>query len=167
MAESTEDADVQVFVEIPGGSRNKYEVDARTGHVVLDRMLFTSMRYPAEYGFIEHTLAQDGDPLDALVLVSEPTFPGCRINARIVGVFHMTDEKGPDEKLICVPLRDPTYSDIRDLADLRASLLDEIAHFFEVYKDLEPGKTEIAGYGDRSQGLAALADARWRAGSIP
>lgn len=160
MAES---GDVLVFVEIPGGSRNKYEVDPQTGGIVLDRMLFTSMRYPADYGFIEDTLAEDGDPLDALVLVGEPTFPGCRIRARVVGVFHMTDEKGPDEKLICVPLRDPAWSHVEDLGDLRESLLDEISHFFEVYKDLEPGKTEVAGWGDRADGMRALADARGRA----
>jgi inorganic pyrophosphatase len=96
-----------VFVEVPMGSRNKYEVDAATGHVVLDRRLFTSMSYPADYGFIEDTLGDDGDPLDALVLVGEPTFPGCRIRGRVVGVFNMTDEKGSDEKIILVPLRDP------------------------------------------------------------
>ena len=98
-----------VFVEIPGGSRNKYEWDEELGGVVLDRRLFTSMSYPSDYGYIEGTLAEDGDPLDALVLVSDPTFPGCRIRVRPIGVFHMTDEKGPDEKVICVPLNDPTW----------------------------------------------------------
>ena len=96
---------VVVFVEIPQGSRNKYEYDVELGGIALDRRLFTSMSYPADYGFVEHTLGEDGDPLDSLVLVGEPTFPGCRIRARPVGVFHMTDEKGPDEKIICVPLR--------------------------------------------------------------
>ncbi len=100
-------SDVMVFVEVPSGSRNKYERDAETGHIVLDRRLFTSMSYPADYGFVEGTLGEDGDPLDALVLVGEPTFPGCRIRVRVVGVFHMTDEKGPDEKIICVPLARP------------------------------------------------------------
>ena len=92
-----------VFIEIPAGSRNKYEYDEELGGVVLDRRLFTSMSYPADYGFVEGTLAEDGDPLDALVLVADPTFPGCRIRVRPVGVFHMADEKGPDDKLICVP----------------------------------------------------------------
>ena len=96
-------AEVLVFVEVPSGSRNKYERDAETGHIVLDRRLFTSMTYPADYGFVEGTLGEDGDPLDALCLVSDPTFPGCRIPARVVGVFHMTDAKGPDEKILCVP----------------------------------------------------------------
>ena len=95
-----------VFVEIPSGSRNKYEWDNELGAIVLDRRLFTSMSYPADYGYIEGTLAEDGDPLDALVLVSEPTFPGCRVRVRTVGVFHMTDEKGPDEKVLCVPIKD-------------------------------------------------------------
>ena len=103
-----------VFVEVPMGSRNKYEVDADTGHVVLDRRLFTSMSYPADYGFIEGTLGDDGDPLDALVLVGEPTFPGCRIRGRVVGVFNMTDEKGSDEKIILVPLRDPAWMRVHD-----------------------------------------------------
>ena len=104
---STDPEDFVAFVEIPMGSRNKYEWDDDLGGIVLDRRLFTSMCYPADYGFIEDTLGEDGDPLDALVLVGEPTFPGCRIRVRPVGVFHMTDEKGPDEKVICVPLKDP------------------------------------------------------------
>ena len=102
-------ADVVVYVEVPSGSRNKYELDPELGGIVLDRRLFTSMSYPADYGFIEGTMGEDGDPLDALVLVGEPTFPGCRIRVRVVGVFHMTDEKGPDEKVICVPLKDPAW----------------------------------------------------------
>ena len=101
-----------VFVEIPSGSRNKYEWDDELGGIALDRRLFTSMSYPADYGFVEGTLAEDGDPLDALVLVGEPTFPGCRIRVRAVGVFRMTDEKGPDEKVLCVPLNDPSWSNV-------------------------------------------------------
>lgn len=155
--------DVRVFVEIPGGSRNKYELDRETGQIVLDRTLFTSMRYPADYGFVEGTLDEDGHPLDALVLLAEPTFPGCRVDARIVGVFHMVDERGPDAKLICVPLRDPTFLHVRDIDDLRESLLGEIGHFFRVYKDLEPGKTEAIGFGNRAEGIAALAHATRRA----
>ena len=114
-----ERSDGVVFVEIPSGSRNKYEWDEELGGIVLDRRLFTSMSYPADYGYIEGTLAEDGDPLDALVLVGEPTFPGCRIRVRAVGVFHMTDEKGPDEKIICVPLKDPAW--MRDLRHPRRS----------------------------------------------
>jgi inorganic pyrophosphatase len=132
--------EANVFVEVPMGSRNKYEVDAATGHVVLDRRLFTSMSYPADYGFIEGTLGDDGDPLDALVLVGEPTFPGCRIRGRVVGVFNMTDEKGSDEKIILVPLRDPTWMRVHDVHDIQPEFRDEIEHFFQVYKD--PGGRE-------------------------
>ena len=115
-----------VFVEIPSGSRNKYEWDDELGGVTLDRRLFTSMSYPADYGFIEGTLASDGDPLDAMVLVGEPTFPGCRIRVRPVGVFHMADEKGEDEKVICVPLSDPQWSEISDIDDFSKQLRNEI-----------------------------------------
>ncbi len=159
------DDDVLVLVEIPGGSRNKYEVNAESGRIMLDRMLFTAMRYPAEYGYIEGTLGGDGDPLDALVLVGEPTFPGCVIRARPVGVFHMSDEKGPDEKVILVPLKDPQWSAVQELDDVPSNLLNEIAHFFAVYKDLEPGKTEVRGYGDRQEALAIIHEARERAGA--
>ena len=106
-------------------------------------MLFTATQYPADYGFVPDTLAEDGDPLDVLVLLDEPTFPGCHVRARPIGVFHMRDEAGPDEKILAVPARDPRWASIRDLTDLRGMqdhLLEEIAHFFEVYKDLEPGK---------------------------
>ena len=134
---SLPEMDGVVFVEIPAGSRNKYEWDEEAGGIVLDRRLFTSMSYPADYGFVEGTLAEDGDPLDALVLVGEPTFPGCRIRVRTVGVFHMADEKGPDEKVLCVPLNDPSWSSISDIHDVPAQLRNEIEHFFQVYKDLE------------------------------
>lgn len=154
--------DATVFVEVPMGSRNKYEVDPETGHVVLDRRLFTSMSYPADYGFIEDTLGEDGDPLDALVLVGEPTFPGCRIRARVVGVFHMTDEKGPDEKIILVPLKDPAWMRVHDVHDIPAEFRDEIEHFFQVYKDLEEAKTETRGFGNRAEAEAVIAAARER-----
>ena len=152
-----------VVVEIPKGSRNKYELDHETGYIILDRMLFTSMQYPADYGFIEGTLADDGDPLDALVLVSDPTFPGCRIRVRAIGVFHMEDEKGPDEKLLSVPLGDPAFERIRDADDVAAELRDEIEHFFQRYKDLEPSKrTETRGWGNRSEATKIVAAARER-----
>src|SRR5439155_1594131 len=138
-----------VFVEIPSGSRNKYEYDEEIGGIVLDRRLFTSMSYPADYGYIEETLGEDGDPLDALVLVGEPTFPGCRIRVRPVGVFHMEDEKGPDEKVICVPLRDPAWMRITDIHDIPPELRNEIEHFFQFYKDLEHQKTKTYGLGNR------------------
>jgi inorganic pyrophosphatase len=152
-----------VFVEIPAGSRNKYEWDEEAGGIVLDRRLFTSMSYPADYGFIEGALGEDGDPLDALVLVGDPTFPGCRIRVRPVGLFRMTDEKGPDEKIICVPLKDPMWSTVRDIHDIPAAFREEIEHFFQVYKDLEDKKTETRGFGDRAEALEVVAQARARA----
>jgi inorganic pyrophosphatase len=155
-------ADV-VFVEIPGGSRNKYEWDGELGGIVLDRRLFTSMSYPADYGYVEDTCAEDGDPLDALVLVSDPTFPGCRIRVKPIGIFHMTDEKGPDEKVICVPLNDPTWGPLSDIHDVPPGLRDEIEHFFQVYKDLEhQRKVTTRGFGNRSEAETAIAEARAR-----
>jgi inorganic pyrophosphatase len=154
---------VVVFVEVPSGSRNKYELDEELGAVVLDRRLFTSMAYPADYGFIEGTLGGDGDPLDALVLVGEPTFPGCRIRSRIVGVFHMADEKGPDEKILCVPLKDPAWMRVSDVHDIPAELRNEIEHFFQVYKDLEEEKVETYGYGNRADAEQVVEEARTRA----
>ena len=130
-----------VTVEIPKGQKNKYEVDHETGRIRLDRTLFTSTAYPADYGFIEGTLGQDGDPLDALVLVSEPTFPGCLIRCRAVAMFRMTDEAGGDDKVLCVPSSDHRRDHVRDITDVRDYLLLEIEHFFTVYKDLEPGKS--------------------------
>ena len=154
--------DFDVTVEIPKGQRNKYEVDHHTGRIRLDRTLFTATQYPADYGFIEGTLGEDGDPLDALVLVGDPTFPGCRIRVRAVGVFHMADEKGPDEKILCVPLNDPMWSAISDIHDVPPQLRNEIEHFFQVYKDLEGKKTETAGFGNRADAERAIADARER-----
>ncbi len=160
------DADVvTIVVEIPKGSRNKYELDPKTGAITLDRMLFTSMQYPADYGFIIDTLAGDGDTLDALVFVGEPTFPGCRITARPVGLFRMRDEKGPDEKILCVPLKDPMWSQVHELGDLNPNLLNEIEHFFAVYKDLEGHKVGIDGFGERAEALEVIAAARAAAAS--
>lgn len=154
---------VLVVVEIPRGSRNKYEVDHETGHLILDRMLFTSMVYPADYGFIEGTLGSDGDPLDALVFVGEPTFPGCRIRVRPVGLFRMWDEKGADEKILSVPLSDPMWSHVQDLEDVREPLRNEIEHFFAVYKDLEDKPSGVEGFEDRQAALRVIAEARERA----
>ena len=150
-------------VEIPGGSRNKYELDPESGQIFLDRMLFTATRYPADYGFIDGTLGGDGDALDALVFVGEPTFPGCRIEVRAVGMFVMRDEKGMDEKILCVPLRDPAWSHVQELSDLRPTLLAEIEHFFAVYKDLEDHATETDGFRDRETALQIIQEARERA----
>ena len=129
-----------VLVEIPKGERNKYEVDHETGRIRLDRTLFTSTVYPADYGYIENTLGQDGDPLDALVLLPIPTFPGCLIKCRAIGMFRMTDEAGGDDKVLCVPV-DPRNENIQDIHDVPEFDRLEIQHFFEVYKDLEPGKS--------------------------
>src|SRR5580698_7978746 len=132
-----------VLIEIPRGSRNKYEVDHLTGQIRLDRTLFTSTQYPADYGFVPDTLGEDGDPLDALVLVEEPTFPGCLIASRPIALYNMTDEKGPDAKIICVPAGDPRYDHLQDIADLSEFLIGAIKHFFEQYKALEPNKSVL------------------------
>ncbi|GLZ53038.1 inorganic diphosphatase [Actinomycetospora sp. NBRC 106378] len=133
--------DFDVFVEVPRGSRNKYELDHESGKIRLDRTLFTATQYPADYGFIENTLGQDGDPLDALVLVQEPTFPGCLVRSRAIGMFRMTDEAGGDDKVLCVPVDDPRLEHLRDIHHLDQYHRMEIQHFFEVYKALEPDKS--------------------------
>ena len=157
-----------VVIEIPKGQRNKYEMDHETGRIRLDRMLFTSTRYPADYGFVEDTLADDGDPLDALVLLEEPTFPGCLIRCRAIGMFRMRDEKGADDKVLCVPATDPRVTQLKDISDVSDFDLLEIQHFFEVYKALEPGKAvEIAGWvgmADADAEIDACRDRLARAG---
>ncbi len=153
----------EVIVEIPQGSMNKYEIDHDSGEVWLDRHLFAATVYPAEYGFFPHTLAEDGDPLDALVLLENPTMPGCHIRARPVAVLEMTDEAGRDLKVLCVPAGDPRWERIGDIDDLDPFLLAEIRHFFAVYKDLEPGKgSELGGWTGKADALAAIADAQAR-----
>jgi inorganic pyrophosphatase len=152
-----------VVVEIPQGQRNKYEMDHETGRIRLDRMLFTSTRYPADYGFVEGTLADDGDPLDALVLLQEPTFPGCVIHCRAVAMFRMRDERGADDKVLCVPATDPRLEHLRDIHDIPEFDLLEIQHFFAVYKELEPGKSvEGTAWADRGAAEAEIVTARKR-----
>lgn len=152
-----------VVVEVPKGSRNKYEMDHRRHLIRLDRRLFTSTAYPADYGFVAGTLGEDGDPLDALVLLEDPTFPGCLIECRAVGVCHMSDEKGPDEKILAVPATDPR-NQWADLGDVPDHLLLEIRHFFEIYKDLEPGKsTVVLGWAGRDEAQSVIEQARARA----
>ncbi len=129
-----------VTIEIPKGSRNKYEVDHETGRVRLDRYLYTSMAYPTDYGFIEDTLGEDGDPLDALVLLQEPLFPGVLVEVRPVGMFQMVDEAGGDDKVLCVPAGDHRWEHIEDIGDVPEHQLHVIKHFFTEYKALEPGK---------------------------
>jgi len=145
-----------VLIEIPRGSRNKYEYDFKLKRIRFDRMLFSSMMYPADYGFIPQTLALDGDPLDVLVLINEPSFPGCVMEVKPIGVFHMADDKGPDEKIICVPVSDPIWNSLTDLKDINPHLLKEIEHFFQVYKDLEHKIVDVEGWGDLDQALSII-----------
>ena len=146
-----------VLVEIPKGERNKYEVDHESGRIRLDRTLFTSTAYPADYGFIEDTLGQDGDPLDALVILQQPTFPGCLIRCRAIGMFRMKDEAGGDDKVLCVPSHDPRLEHLRDINHVSKFDRLEIQHFFEVYKDLEPGKSvEGANWVGRTEAEAEV-----------
>jgi inorganic pyrophosphatase len=168
-AEGVASVDVDVIVEIPKGSRNKYEFDPRRGRIRLDRMLFTSTGYPSDYGFVPDTLAEDGDPIDALVLLEEPTFPGCVVRARVIAVFWMHDTKGPDAKLLCVPATDPRYTHLQDLGDVPMYQVSEIWHFFEIYEALEPGKSaETRNWENRKEATLALEDARRRfAGQVP
>jgi inorganic pyrophosphatase len=137
---------VDAFIEIPTGSQNKYEYDKEKGRFILDRVLYSPMHYPTEYGYLENTLALDGDPLDILVLTTFPTFPGCVIKSRVIGVLIMSDDKGEDEKLLGVPADDPRWNEVKSLEDVPAHRLKEIAHFFQVYKDLENKKTVIKGW---------------------
>lgn len=155
---------VEAIIEIPKGTRNKYEYDHQRDVIFLDRRLFSATFYPADYGFVPDTLAEDGDPLDVLVLIDEATFPGCHIMVRPIGLFLMTDEHGPDAKVIAVPAGDPHAGTVRDLADLPASMTAEIAHFFEVYKDLEPGKrSEVGGFAGSAQAWEEIQKSRDRA----
>jgi inorganic pyrophosphatase len=146
-----------VTIEIPKGQRNKYEMDHVSGRIRLDRMLFTATRYPADYGFIEDTLGEDGDPLDVLVLLDEPTFPGCLIECRALGMFRMRDEKGGDDKVLAVPANDPRMSHLQDIFHVPQFDQLEIQHFFETYKDLEPGKSvEGATWAGRAEAEAEI-----------
>jgi inorganic pyrophosphatase len=158
-----ETVDVEVVIEIPKGQRNKYEMDHASGRIRLDRMLFTSTRYPSDYGYIEDTLADDGDPLDALVLIEEPTFPGCLITCRVIGMFRMRDEMGNDEKILCVPSRDPRMEHLRDIRHVPEFERLEIQHFFEVYKALEPGKSvQAEAWANRAAAEVEVEECRKR-----
>ena len=155
--------DVDVIVEIPKGSRNKYEFDQQLGRIRLDRMLFTSTGYPGDYGFVPDTLAEDGDPIDVLLLLDEPTFPGCLVQVRLIAVFWMRDEEGPDAKLLAVPAHDPRKAHLRELEDVPMHVIAEIWHFFNIYKDLEPNKSVTSRGWEGSQAAAgALLEAQRR-----
>jgi inorganic pyrophosphatase len=156
-----EDA-VAVYVEIPKGSRNKYEFDTEEQVLKLDRFLFSSMVYPTDYGFVPETLAEDGDPLDAMVCVSEATFPGCIIDVKPIALFKMEDEKGIDHKILCVPEPDPGWNTLDRLEDLPKQLRDEIEHFFSVYKDLEQKTVTVDGWYSREDAYAEIEASRRR-----
>jgi inorganic pyrophosphatase len=148
---------IDVVIEIPRGSRNKYEVDHHTGRIRLDRRLFSATTYPTEYGYIPDTLSEDGDPLDVLVLTEDPTFPGCWIEVRPVGVMWMVDDAGPDAKVLCVHHREPRWADITDIGDIPTETLAEIRHFFSIYKDLEPDKfSQVGDFEDRAAAWAEI-----------
>ncbi|CAG0942827.1 inorganic pyrophosphatase [Anaerolineae bacterium] len=150
---------VNVVVEIPKGSRNKLKYDLATGVIQLDRVLPSPLRYPGDYGLIPQTLFDDGGPLDILVMVTEPTFSGCVIQAQPIGVFQMTDQDKADDKILAVPVSDPAFNECRDIADIPAHLLKEIAHFFEVYKDMEGGRVKTAGWDNSARAKARIAKA--------
>ncbi|MGQ0563381.1 MAG: inorganic diphosphatase [Gemmatimonadota bacterium] len=150
--------ELRIFVEIPNGSRNKYELDKDTGLLKLDRLLYSSVHYPGDYGFIPRTLADDGDPLDVIVITTEPTFPGCLVDVRPIGVFEMSDDKGLDEKVLCVSLSDPLRAEYRSLKSVRPHYLREVEHFFAVYKELEGKRTEVLGWSDIERAHEVIVD---------
>ena len=151
---------LEVLIEIPKGSRNKYEYDKERKMIKFDRMLFSSVHYPSDYGYIPYTLAEDGDPLDVLVLVNQPTFPGCLIDTRPIGLFKMFDEKGRDDKILCIPVSDPLWNHIYSLEQVPPHLLDEIEHFFSIYKDLEQKKVLVEGWRNREMAELVIDKAR-------
>jgi inorganic pyrophosphatase len=155
------DYELICVVEIPKGSRNKYEYDPELGAIKLDRFISASVVYPTDYGYVPRTLAPDGDPLDVLVCVSEPTFPGCVVEAKAIGLFRMADEKGPDDHVVCVPVADPGWNALEDVDDVPSQLRAEIGHFFAVYKDLDPDRhSEVKGWADRAAAIEAIESAR-------
>jgi inorganic pyrophosphatase len=161
MAKDPRPGCIFVVIEIPRGSRNKYEIDHDDNRVFLDRRLFTATTYPADYGFVPHTLGGDGDPLDALVLLDDPVYPGVWVEARPIGVLYMQDEAGEDAKLICVPPGEPRWEGVHDVSDMTPQLMAEIQHFFEVYKALEPNKySSTQGIGGRDEAWREIESAR-------
>jgi len=163
--------ELYAIIEIPKGSRNKYEFSKELGYIKLDRVLYSSLHYPGDYGLIPHTHYDDGDPLDILVMINEPTFPGCVIQARPIGLFRMLDRGLSDDKVLAVPINDPIFADYHDIADIPQHFLAEVAHFFEVYKDLEGVRTKPIGWEpatvakERIMHAIQLYDERW--GSTP
>lgn len=151
--------EVNAIIEIRSGSRSKYELDKESGLYRFDRLLYSAVHYPGDYGLIPRTLAEDGDPLDVLVMVTEPTFTGCLMEVRPIAVFEMTDGGVPDQKILAVPTRDPLFSEILDMGDVAPHLLREVEHFFSVYKELEGGRTESLGWRARDRAHVVITDA--------
>ena len=163
--QTSDDDEIEVVVvEVPMGSRNKYEIDHDTGEIYLDRRLFTATRFPVDYGYFPGTLADDGDPVDALVLLTDRTFPGCRVRVRVIGAFILDDTSGPDAKVVCGAVNDPTYGQARSFEDLDPAYRGEIEHFFAVFKDLEPGSgTSVGEWSGPDDARHIVEDARRRA----
>ncbi len=151
---------VEAFIEIPAGSQNKYEYDKERGVIRLDRVLYSPVHYPTDYGYVPETLEEDGDPLDVMVLVTVPTLPGCLIDSRVVGVLEMTDDKGVDMKLLAVPVKDPRWAHVKDLNDVPPHVLTEIEYFFKTYKDLEGKLTDVRGWKGVEEATQVVARAR-------
>ncbi len=150
--------EVTALIEIPSGSRNKYELDKESGLMRLDRVLYSAVHYPGDYGFIPRTLHEDGDPCDILVLVNEPTFPGCQIDARPIGVLMMRDRGEPDDKILAVPSHDPYYGEYFDIADIPQHYLKEVEHFFHIYKDLEGRRVQTVGWEKSEKAMRVITD---------
>ena len=150
--------EVTALIEIPSGSRNKYELDKESGLMRLDRVLYSAVHYPGDYGFIPRTLHEDGDPCDILVLVNEPTFPGCQIDARPIGVLMMRDRGEPDDKILAVPSNDPYYGEYFDIADIPQHYLKEVEHFFHIYKDLEGRRVQTVGWEKSEKAMRVIMD---------
>jgi inorganic pyrophosphatase len=155
------------FIEIPKGSRNKYEYDPELGQVKLDRFLSGSTVYPTDYGFLVGYQGEDGDALDCCVCVSEPTYPGCLIEVKPIALFKMEDEHGMDDKIVCVPCNDPGWNTLEERSDITDQLQREISHFFSVYKDLEEKKVDVHGWRERGDALEVLAEASRRYAETP
>jgi inorganic pyrophosphatase len=150
--------EVTAVIEIPSGSRNKYELDKSSGLMRLDRVLYSAVHYPGDYGFIPRTLHEDGDPCDILVLLNEPTFPGCQIDARPIGVLRMLDRGEPDDKILAVPSNDPYYGEYFDIADIPQHYLKEVEHFFRIYKDLEGRRVQTVGWEKSERAMRVIMD---------
>ena len=162
MSDADNEEPLVAIVEIPKGSSNKYEWDEELGAIKLDRLLFASLGYPTDYGFFQDTLAADGDPLDVMIVVSEPTFPGCRIEVKPVALFRMRDEKAEDNKILCVPFTDPNWSHVEQLDDLPMTLRDEISHFFSIYKTPDWKVVKVDGWYHREEALESIERAQKR-----